>query len=58
MPIQIKEIVVKATVNPNSETIKQSSTEDLAVTLAKLKEEIIDECLAALSIQQNKEQER
>jgi len=59
MPIQIKEIVVKATIEPNSENKNKDQNEkSLAAALAQIKEEIINECLDAVYTQERKNKDR
>ncbi len=56
MPIQIKEIVVKATVGSTSTTSEDSSK--CSDKIEEIRNEIIDECLSIIFSQINKNNER
>lgn len=59
MPIQIKEIVVVATIEPHLDNKdKGVGGGNLDATLAKLKEEILNECLSAIYAQERKNKDR
>jgi len=58
MPVQIKEILVKATVGSTSSAESGGNSENCESMIAEIKSQIIDECLTSIFFQLNKNKER